>query len=308
MECVRRALSLGEDVFRASVIRWCVCGGIGQWHWTVGERGHGRFGGSCIWTDLLGSDDLDYAVLAFAEDRAFHDLAVGFALEDFSVESYVRVEEGFRCDILQDMNLVLFIKKDFGRAVGNKPSEAVGAEDLAALGIFDADIELRAVGQAVREDCDIARLSRSGHSFRNSNGLLENGTPVRDLDVEGRGVEGALESGGVDGGPNAVAAEFSDRKEWREVHGAGQLLTCLQNEWLVCVVQAPWRDRAAVQGLDLESKPMVAVGITKRQRVSAEVGQAHGDQNRLIADVESALELDVHLQLRGADLDEAEEC
>lgn len=105
-----RGLLLGEDVFWPFFIRRCICRGIGQWHWTVGERGHRLFGGFRVWIDLLGSYDLDYSVWAFAEDRALYNLAVGFALEDFAVEPDVRVEEGFGSDILQDMNLVLLIE------------------------------------------------------------------------------------------------------------------------------------------------------------------------------------------------------
>ena len=57
----------------------------------------------------------------------------------------MRVKERLGSHILQDMNLVLFIEENLWRAVGDKPSKAVCAENRAALGVFDADIELRAV-------------------------------------------------------------------------------------------------------------------------------------------------------------------
>ena len=134
------------------------------------------------------------------------------------------------------MNLVSLIEKNLRRAVGNEPSKAVGAEDRAALGVFDADIELRAVRQAVREHGDIACLAGAWHALGDSHGFLKYGLPVGDFDIEGRGVEESLECGGVDRRANPVAAEFANREKRGEIHCAVQLLPRLQNERLIGVV------------------------------------------------------------------------
>ena len=52
---------------------------------------------------------------------------------------------------------------------------------------------------------------------------------------------------------------------------------------------------------------MVAIRIAEWQRIAGEVREAYIDEYRLVADVERALELDVHLQLRQAAVEEAEE-
>ena len=135
----------GEDVFRPFFVRWGVCRSVGQWHRTVGEGRHRRFGGCGLGIDLLCSEDLNFSIRTFAKDGALDDLAVCFATQDLAIEADVRVEEGFWRDILQDMNLVSIVEENFWCAVGNKPSEAVCAENGAAFGVFDADIELGAV-------------------------------------------------------------------------------------------------------------------------------------------------------------------
>jgi hypothetical protein len=44
-----------------------------------------------------------------------------------------------------------------------------------------------------------------------------------------------------------------------------------------------------------ESKPVVAICIAQGQWTPSEVGEAYIDEYRLVADVERALELDLHL-------------
>ena len=222
---------------------------------------------------------------------------VGDAIEDFSIQSDLRIDELTGDVVLQYVDQVGGIQLDLRLAVGNEIPQPVSAIDDPRSLVLNTEVEVGALREPVREEADGPGGSHHSLDARHADSLLPHQPSLRDLNGEGGAAEVVGEFGRVDGGPDPVAPEVAHRIQLSQVDGTRNRLARTQLDRVDLIVGIRRGDRASIEGLDLESKPFLPFHIGKKKAVPREVSDADGGQERFVGDVEVPLEGEINHDL-----------
>ena len=218
---------------------------------------------------------------------------VGDALENLSIQADLGVDELAWDIVLEHMDRVGGIQHDLGLAVGDEVAQPVGAIDDARCLVLDAQVEVGALCDPVREEAD--RSGETGRPFHawHADSLLPQQSSLRDFNGKWGAAEVVGELCGVDGRPDAVASEVAHRIKLGQIDGARDRLARSQLNRFDFIVRICRRNRAAIECLDLESKPFLSFHVSKKETVSRKICDADRCEKRFVGNVEIPLEGEV---------------